>query len=345
MAFWQVITLGLIEGLTEFIPVSSTGHLLLVGHFLGFQSPGKTFEVLIQLGAILAITSVYATKLARLAFSLPSDPAARHFLIAVLIAFLPAAVIGAAAHSYIKTYLFAWPWLVCASLIIGGVILLAVDRMHIEQRYHSVMDYPLPLALAIGLAQCVAMIPGVSRSGATIVGALLLGADKRSATEFSFFLAMPTMAGAFALDLYKNFDQLTPHDVKGIVVGFLVSFIAGVLVVRYLVDFVGRHGFAVLRLVAHHRRRHGAWRAGRPRLNDRVGAQIQAACDAAGAVKTAYSAARSFDARSFSIVEGSRSRREMRASAFKWSAPACSGASSKKIRSTFWSSSAPNSIG
>jgi undecaprenyl-diphosphatase len=245
MAFWQVITLGLIEGLTEFIPVSSTGHLLLVGHFLGFHSPGKTFEVLIQLGAILAITSVYASKLARLAFRLPSDPAARHFLFAVLIAFLPAAVIGAAAHSYIKTYLFAWPWLVCASLIIGGVILLAVDRMHIEQRYHSVMDYPLSLALAIGLAQCVAMIPGVSRSGATIVGALLLGADKRSATEFSFFLAMPTMAGAFALDLYKNFDQLTPHDVKGIALGFLVSFIAGVLVVRYLVDFVGRHGFAV----------------------------------------------------------------------------------------------------
>ena len=244
MAFWQVIVLGLIEGVTEFIPVSSTGHLLLVGHFLGFESPGKTFEVLIQLGAILAIVSVYASKLLRLALNLASDSSTRHFLIAIIVAFLPAAVIGAAAHKYIKTYLFASPWLVCVTLIVGGVILLAVDRMRIEQRYHSVMDYPLSLAFLIGLAQCLAMIPGVSRSGATIVGALLLGADKRSATEFSFFLAMPTMAGAFAFDLYKNIHELTPDDVKSIALGFIVSFVAGVLVVRYLVDFVGRHGFA-----------------------------------------------------------------------------------------------------
>ena len=244
MAFWQVIVLGLIEGLTEFIPVSSTGHLLLVGHFLGFESPGKTFEVLIQLGAILAIISVYASKLLRLALSLPSDAATRHFLIAVIVAFLPAAVIGAAAHKYIKTYLFASPWLVCATLIIGGVILLAVDRMRIEQRYHSVMDYPLPLAFLIGLAQCLAMIPGVSRSGATIVGALLLGADKRSATEFSFFLAMPTMAGAFAFDLYKNYrraDARRRQEHRAWLSRLLLRRRAG----RALsVDFVGRHGFA-----------------------------------------------------------------------------------------------------
>jgi undecaprenyl-diphosphatase len=244
MAFWQVIVLGLIEGVTEFIPVSSTGHLLLVGHFLGFESPGKTFEVLIQLGAILAIVSVYASKLLRLALDLPSDASTRHFLLAIIVAFLPAAVIGAAAHGYIKTYLFASPWLVCVTLIVGGLILLAVDRMRIEQRYHSVMDYPLSLALCIGLAQCLAMVPGVSRSGATIVGALLLGADKRSATEFSFFLAMPTMLGAFAFDLYKNINALTPDDVRSIALGFIVSFLAGVLVVRYLVEFVGRHGFA-----------------------------------------------------------------------------------------------------
>jgi len=244
MAIWQVIVLGLIEGLTEFIPVSSTGHLLLVGHFLGFESPGKTFEVLIQLGAILAIVSVYASKLLRLAVDLPRDAAARHFLLAIIVAFLPAAVIGAAAHKYIKAYLFGSPWLVCVTLIVGGVILLAVDRMRIEQRYHSVMDYPLPLAFLIGLAQCLAMVPGVSRSGATIVGALLMGADKRSATEFSFFLAMPTMAGAFAFDLYKNIHELTPDDVKSIALGFIVSFVTGVLVVRYLVDFVSRHGFA-----------------------------------------------------------------------------------------------------
>ena len=244
MAVWQIIMLGLIEGLTEFIPVSSTGHLLLVGHFLGFESPGKSFEVLIQLGAILAITSVYASKLVRLATTFPSDPATRHFVFAVLLAFLPAAVIGAAAHKVIKTYLFASPWLVCVALIVGGVILLAVDKMPLRQRYHSVFDYPWLVAIVIGFAQCLAMIPGVSRSGATIVSALLLGADKRSATEFSFFLAMPTMLGAFVFDLYKNIDQLSGDDIKGIALGFVVSFVAGVLVVRYLIDFVGRHGFA-----------------------------------------------------------------------------------------------------
>jgi undecaprenyl-diphosphatase len=244
MAVWQVIVLGLIEGLTEFIPVSSTGHLLLVGHFLGFQSPGKTFEVLIQLGAILAITSVYAKKLVQLALSLRRDAVARRFLIAISIAFLPAAVIGAGAHRYIKTYLFASPLLVCSTLVIGGIILLTVDRMRLEARYHNVMEFSLPLAFCIGLAQCLAMIPGVSRSGATIVGALLLGADKRSATEFSFFLAMPTMLGAFVFDLYKNFNDLTAQDLQNIALGFIVSFLAGVLVVRTLLDFVGRHGFA-----------------------------------------------------------------------------------------------------
>jgi undecaprenyl-diphosphatase len=244
MSTWQVILLGLIEGLTEFLPVSSTGHLLLAGYFLDFHSPGKTFEVLIQLGAILAILSVYAAKLFRLLVDLPSDARTRRFVLAVLVAFLPAAVIGAAAHKYIKELLFESPTLVCVTLIVGGVVLLAVDKMRLAPRYFDVMDYPVPMALIIGFAQCLAMIPGVSRSGATIVGALLLGADKRSATEFSFFLAMPTMAGAFAYDLYKNWAILAPEDVKSIALGFVVSFVAGVLVVRYLLDFVGRHGFA-----------------------------------------------------------------------------------------------------
>jgi undecaprenyl-diphosphatase len=244
MSTWHVILLGLIEGLTEFLPVSSTGHLLLAGHFLGFQSPGKTFEVLIQLGAILAILSVYAGKLIKLLVDFPSDARTRRFVLAVLIAFLPAAVIGATLHKYIKGYLFESPALVCTSLIVGGIVLLAVDRMRLAPRYFDVMDYPVAMALIIGFAQCLAMNPGVSRSGATIVAALLLGADKRSATEFTFFLAMPTMAGAFAYDLYKNWAILAPEDVKGIALGFVVSFIAGVVVVRYLLDFVSRHGFA-----------------------------------------------------------------------------------------------------
>jgi undecaprenyl-diphosphatase len=245
MSTWQVIVLGLIEGLTEFLPVSSTGHLLLAGHFLDFKSPGKTFEVLIQLGAILAILSVYFAKLMRLLVDLPSDARTRRFVLGVLIAFLPAAVIGAALHKYIKGVLFESPWLVCTMLIVGGIVLLVVDRLKIEHRYHDVMDFPLPMALVIGFAQCLAMVPGVSRSGATIVAALLMGADKRSATEFTFFLAMPTMVGAFAYDLYKNYALLAPEDVKNIALGFAVSFVAGVFVVRYLLDYVSRHGFAL----------------------------------------------------------------------------------------------------
>jgi undecaprenyl-diphosphatase len=244
MPYWQVVLLGLIEGLTEFIPVSSTGHLLLAGHFLGFDSPGRTFEVLIQLGAILAILSVYAGRLANIAFALPRDPQARRFVVAVVVAFLPAAIIGVAAHKFIKGVLFESPWLVCTSLVVGGVVLMAIDRMPLKPRFFDVKDFPIPLALTIGLFQCVAMIPGVSRSGATIVGALLLGADKRSATEFSFFLAMPTMVGAFAYDLYKNWSVLAADDIKSIALGFIVAFAAGVIVVRYLLDFVSRHGFA-----------------------------------------------------------------------------------------------------
>jgi len=237
------LLLGLLEGLTEFIPVSSTGHLLLAGHFLGFKSPGNTFEVLIQLGAILAILSVYSSRLWALTKALPSDSRSRRFVFSILLAFLPAAVIGVLAHGFIKTVLFESPMLICIVLIIGGFVLFAVDRMKREPRYTDVMDYPPSLAFKIGVFQCLAMIPGTSRSGATIVGALLMGADKRSAAEFSFFLAMPTMAGAFAYDLYKNYDKLTGDDVTVIAVGFVAALVSGVFVVRRLLDFVSRHGF------------------------------------------------------------------------------------------------------
>jgi len=244
METWHVVVLGLLEGLTEFIPVSSTGHLLLAGHLLGFNSPGKTFEVLIQLGAILAILSVYFGKLLSILLALPSDPRTRRFVLSVLLAFLPAAVIGALLHKIIKTVLFESPILICSMLIIGGVILLWVDRLKLNPVYHDVMDIPPVTALAVGFCQCVAMIPGVSRSGATIVGGLLMGVSKRAAAEFSFFLAMPTMTGAFAYDLYKSYDTLSFDDVKGIAIGFVVALVAGAIVVRYLLDFVSRHGFA-----------------------------------------------------------------------------------------------------
>ncbi len=240
----QALVLGVVEGLTEFVPVSSTAHLLLLGEFMGFKSTGKTFEVLIQLGAICAILAVYFGRLTRIAFALPSDPAARRFVTGVLIAFLPAAFAGVLLHDFIKTVLFETPTLVCTMLILGGVALLLIDRRTVTPRYHDAMTYPLWLALAIGVCQCLALVPGVSRSGATIGGALLLGADKRSAAEFSFFLAMPTMTGAFAYDLYANRNVISANDVMLTAIGFVAAFIAGVFVVRFLLDFVSRHGFA-----------------------------------------------------------------------------------------------------
>jgi len=234
--------LGAVEGFTEFLPVSSTGHLLLVGHFLGFESKGKTFEVLVQLGAILAILAVYAHKILALVAGLPREAAARRFVAGVLLAFLPAALVGAFAHSFIKSVLFD-PMIVCTTLVAGGLVLLAVDEMKFEVKHPDVMDFTLPMCLKIGLVQCLAMIPGVSRSGATIVGAMALGADKRAAAEFSFWLAMPTMAGAFAYDLFKNYKILEARDVLTIGVGFLAAFLAALVVVRGFLGFVSRRGF------------------------------------------------------------------------------------------------------
>ena len=238
--------LGVIEGLTEFIPVSSTGHLLLVGHFFGFTDDefGKTFVVLIQLGAILAILSVYFARLLRIALALPHDPSARRFVLGVLIAFLPAAIIGAALHGIIKGVLFN-VWIVCTMLVLGGLVLLWIDKLDLKPRHHNATEFSLGMYLAIGVFQCLAMIPGVSRSGATIVSAMLLGADKRSAAEFSFFLAMPTMAGAFAYDLMKNWQHMSSDNVVIVTVGFVTSFIAGWFVVKSLLDYVSRHGFAL----------------------------------------------------------------------------------------------------
>ena len=172
--FFDALILGIVEGLTEFIPVSSTGHILLLGHFLGFESTGKTFEVLIQLGAILAILTVYSARLWKIAVALPSDQNARRFVFGILLAFLPAAVIGVMAHKYIKEVLFESPALICSTLLIGGIILLWIDRLPLKPRYTNVMDYPLWLCFVIGVFQCLAMVPGVSRSGSTIADSLLL---------------------------------------------------------------------------------------------------------------------------------------------------------------------------
>ena len=245
MADWlAAIVLGLVEGRTEFIPVSSTGHLLLLGHFLGFESTGKTFEIVIQLGALLAIISVYFKRLWTLATRWPFDPEARRFLIGLLVAFAPAVVIGFLAYDFIKTILFETPLVICIALIVGGVLLLLLDRMKKVPTFLEADRYPLRVYFLIGLFQCLAMVPGVSRSGATIAGGLLLGTDKRSAAEFSFFLALPTMGSAVAYDLFKNWDRLDFSDAGLILLGFVVAFLTALAVVKLLLDFVGRHGFA-----------------------------------------------------------------------------------------------------
>lgn len=237
--------LGLIEGLTEFIPVSSTGHLLLAGHFLGFQSAGKTFEVVIQLGAVLAILTVYFARLWQVFSTVHRDPASLRFVVSVALAFVPAVVVGVLAHDFIKTVLFESPKLVASMLVVGGVVLLFVDRMAPVPVHHDATTIPFRKAVLIGLFQCLAMVPGVSRSGSTIVGALMLGVSKRAAAEFSFFLSMPTMAGAFAYDLYKNRDVLDFGAISDIAVGFVMAFLSAVLVVRWVLDYLSRNGFAL----------------------------------------------------------------------------------------------------
>lgn len=244
MPTWQVVLLGLIEGLTEFLPVSSTGHVVLAGHFLGFHSPGKTFEILIQLGAILAILSVYFAKLWQMARDLPHDRTTQRFVLSILLAFLPAMVLGAALHQVIDVLLNK-PVIICASLILGGIVLLIMDRVPLTPNVTTVEQIPPSMALKIGLCQCLAMIPGVSRSGATIVAAMLMGTDKRTAAEFSFFLAMPTMAGAFAFKLMKSWNDLSSDDAMAIALGFVVAFVSGVIVVRKLLDYVSHYGFSL----------------------------------------------------------------------------------------------------
>jgi undecaprenyl-diphosphatase len=244
-ALFKAVLLGFLEGGTEFIPVSSTGHLLLLQHFFGLnEEADKTFAILIQFGAILAILSVYFGKLWSIAKSIPHDEEARRFVTGVLIAFLPAVIIGVLFRDVIKGVLFN-PFLVCCTLIAGGLALIVVDQTRFQVRHTDATKFPIPTYLKIGLIQCLAMVPGVSRSGATIVGAMLMGADKRSAAEFSFFLAIPTMAGAFSYELLKSYKQLSFNDGALIVVGFLAAFAAGLFVVRFLLDYVSRHGFAL----------------------------------------------------------------------------------------------------
>lgn len=240
----NAVIMGIVEGATEFLPVSSTGHLLLMNEILGFQGPeGHVFEIVIQLGAILAVVVAYFGRLWKVAVEAPRNPEARRFIFAVLLAFLPAMAIGAFAHDFIKAVLFN-PIIVAVMFIVGGVAILLIEKLAPEPNVDAIEHMSLKTALAIGLVQCLAMIPGVSRSGATIMGSLLLRVERRVAAEFSFFLAIPTMAAATVYDLYKNAAHLSLDDGVLIAIGFVTAFFSALVVVRGFVAFVGRHGFA-----------------------------------------------------------------------------------------------------
>ena len=242
--WWTAVILGVVEGLTEFLPVSSTGHLIVAGHLLGYTGEvADTFEIAIQLGAILSVIFYYRRKITTLVTHSAADLNARRLLLGLGLAFLPAAVVGLLTHRWIKTYLFNTTT-VAGALIGGGVLILLIERFHPPARTRALDATTWRQALGIGAAQCAALFPGVSRSGATIMGGLLAGMDRTTATEYSFFLAIPTMTAATLYDLMKNVSLFTRHDLALLAVGFAVSFFVALLVIHGLLGYIKRHTFA-----------------------------------------------------------------------------------------------------
>ena len=236
--------LGVIQGLTEFLPVSSTAHLLIGGRLLGFDDPGGVFTVMIQLGSILAVMWLYRTKIIQIVTRLRSDRDARHFASMILVAFAPAVVAGAFLADYVTTVLYESPNVFATTFVIGGIVMLLVERYRPEPTIVDADRTPLARALGIGACQVLAMVPGVSRSGATIVGGMLMGLDRAAAAEFSFFLAMPTMMAAFGHEFLDARHNLSSARGEEIAVGFVMAFFAALLVVKPFLHFVRRSGFA-----------------------------------------------------------------------------------------------------
>lgn len=239
------VVLGIVEGLTEFLPVSSTGHLILASSLLGFEGKrAETFEVFIQLGAILSVIWEFRTRLWRVTAGFVKGGESRVFGTKILLAFLPAAFVGLFVHDYISTHLFTPPT-VAAALIVGAILILVVEGLHLEVRTHSVESVTWTQALLIGVAQCLSLWPGFSRSAATILGGLTVGLDRRSAVEFSFFLAIPTMFAATTYDLAKNWSHLESGDLAWLALSFIISFLVAWASIRWLLHFVSNHSFRV----------------------------------------------------------------------------------------------------
>lgn len=243
-AFFQALIMGLVEGLTEFLPISSTGHLIIVGDLIGFEDKGETFKIAVQLGAILAVLFEYRQRFVSVAVGVVSDQKAQKFVLNLLIAFLPAAVMGLLFLKTIETYLFN-PISVAAMLVIGGVLIIWAERREHAIRVKDVDDMTPLDAIKVGLAQMLALVPGTSRSGATIIGGLFIGLDRKVAAEFSFFLAVPTMVAATGYKLYKAREFLNLDDTTLFAVGFVMAFFSGLLAVRTLVRYVSNHSFEI----------------------------------------------------------------------------------------------------
>lgn len=244
MTYVHAAILGIVQGLTEFLPISSTAHLILGGQLLGYDDPGGAFTVMIQLGAVLAVMWLYRAKIARVVFGLPHDADARRFAATILAAFVPAMVAGAVLSDYIKTVLYYSPGVMAAAFVGGGVVMLVVERCGPAPVVADAERTSIRRAFGIGLCQTLALVPGVSRSGATIIGGMLLGLDRAAAAEFSFFLAMPTMTAAFVHDLVAVRGHLAPERALEIAIGFAAAFAAALVVVRPFLRFVARSGFA-----------------------------------------------------------------------------------------------------
>jgi undecaprenyl-diphosphatase len=241
--FFDALLMGIVEGFTEFIPVSSTGHLIVLGALIGFEGPpGKTFEIVIQLGAVAAVCWHFRVKILALMLGIGRDGPERRFAINVIVALVPAVVIGGLGYSLVK--MIQTPLVVAIALIVGAGAIFWIERNAPPPVHTSPEDIPLRTAFLIGLCQTVAMIPGISRSGATIMGALMLGVERKAATEFSFFLLAPTMVAAASYSLIKNRKDLAFDDLTLIGVGFVAAFVSALFVVRGLIAFIGRHGFA-----------------------------------------------------------------------------------------------------
>lgn len=239
----KAVILGILEGLTEFLPVSSTGHLIIAADAMDFEGErAKTFEIFIQLGAILAIVWNYRAKVLHVASHAFREDAATRFVVNLFVAFLPAAVLGLAFHNTIKTYLFN-PVSVAAALIAGAIVILLIENRYRTPRINSVDEMTWRDALKVGFAQSMALFPGVSRSGATIMGGLIFGLSRTAATEFSFFLAIPTMLAATTYDLFKSRDLLSWSDMPVFAAGFVCAFVSALVVVRLFLKWVGRHSF------------------------------------------------------------------------------------------------------